>query len=230
MNFELYRSRLMASGDSINESMKQDTINTINELFANSPSYKEINIGYSSVDVRLSSTDKSDVRVIYFRPQEIYYVGDYAEMEDGFWIISEFDNNELYPKALIQKCNHVIKWKDSQDNLFSFNCIATSEDFNVTEHKYISLTNGEARVFVQYNTSTKNIVLQQRFIFNGSVFEVVGIDKLTKVVSENGIINLIMRLTISNDKDDFTNSIADNSVIYHKGDSNSSSSGGSSLW
>lgn len=143
-----------------------------------------------------------------------------------FLVVSRPESNLAYLKCKIVETNNQLKWKDNNNNIFTHQCIVSNvKQFNfLEENKYMTLPYGKLDITVQYNSETKNIQLDHRFILNSSVYKVVGIDDVTGVLNSEGILYLTIDKTTKLDADDFINQIADNSHLY------SSNTDDGSMW
>lgn len=228
--FDSYKNRVN-SNDSI-DAFTKATIELINDSFATSSSYSVLNINNESVDVRVVSDSNSQLKRVLFRPEygSKIQLGTILEIDGDKWLIIDVDRDKIYPKALIQYCNQNLKWYNSSDILIIEPCIVTAKSdlnsFDVSENKYISTLEGKYKVYVSNNINTQNLVVGHRFVFNSHTYEIKGIDSVTN----SGVLSMIIEPTVSSSKDNKSTQVADNSIVYKKGDSNSNTSGGGSLW
>jgi hypothetical protein len=209
MDLTLYEKRLNAT--SVSEAYKLDTINYINDIFAESPSYKQVLVDGVQKDCIISHTDNSNELELLFRPQEILNKGMYVEIDADTYMITDFIPNEIYPKAQVELCNSSLKWRDSSGNLFEYKCIVKGTVYKDEINKQIFTSDSELTVLVQYNNDTKNIKPNQRFIFNEMAFDVQSIDTITNVYNGVGYIKLVVKFTSISQSDDLVNGVADDS-------------------
>ena len=85
-----------------------------------------------------------------------------------------------------------------------FDSIVEGKNFSVDTGTYISLPDGSIHVYMQENSDTRDIALNQRFYNTHQPFIVQGIDH-----SMNGIIKLYAKLDSITPTDDVANNIAD---------------------
>jgi len=131
--------------------------------------------------------------------------GDFIEYNNSkYLIISQIDKSESSYRARIRKCNAGIAF-NWIGNIKWFDSIDESNVFDITSDKYMSLPTGNINVFVQNNTDTRNVAIDQRFYVTNQPFKITGIDK-----SQEGLIKFNCDLdTISTTYDDVENNIVD---------------------
>ena len=91
-----------------------------------------------------------------------------------------------------------------------FDVLLESETYDIVENKVISLPSGQILVWLQENTESTKVALNQRFLNTGRAWQVTGIDR-----SKPGLMKLFCELTLSNSDDDFTLGIADYKKYLH---------------
>lgn len=109
----------------------------------------------------------------------------------------------------IRSCNQHIAFNYSGDVEW-FDVLLESETYNIVENKVISLPSGQILVWLQENTESIKVALNQRFLNTGRAWQVTGIDR-----SKPGLMRLFCELTLSNTDDDFTLEIADYKKYLH---------------
>lgn len=136
---------------------------------------------------------------------------------DKYLVLSQIENNLAYLSAKIQKCNQILKWKDSDDEIIEQYCIISKSNlmkFNIDDNRYdVNTLDGSLFCFTPINDKTLSIVSKQRFYIGRQIYEVVGYDDVTN----EGLIQFSFVLATDNVKDDKTNMIADNSHLTNNG-------------
>jgi hypothetical protein len=226
-----YKARINRTGGNIAGSLQLNVTNFINNSFKDSPFYMSIPIDGTMTDVRIVSDDDKDPdkKTLLFRPQTVKNRGSIAVIDGYNWMIMDFFDNPMFPKASIYRCNEVLKWKDKSGNIHQYPCIVkilSDREIDLKSDKMFEMPYNKFVVNVQYNQDSINIILAQRFIFKQSTYKVVGKDDSTKVINGNGYISFVLEQTPSNPKDDFVNQIADNTSIYNGGNPTSNNQGG----
>jgi hypothetical protein len=132
------------------------------------------------------------------------HTGDFIDYQDERYLItSQIDHNEQSYRSRIRKCNYNIAF-NWNGNVKWFDAIVEGKSFSVDTGTVISLPTGTINVFLQDNTDTRDIGLNQRFYNTHQPFKVTGIDH-----SMNAIIKLSCTLDIISAYDDVENNIAD---------------------
>ncbi len=201
----------------VGEAFAQDTVNIINNDFQNSPSYKNALVNGVEEDILLKFTKNFNKREIFFRPLKMFAKGTYVELDGKTYMVMEFIPNPIYPKAQITMCNDTLRWKGSDDSIIEYRCVIEGVGLSIDSDKptdnerFITKSDGELDVYIPYNSDTKGIEVEQRFIFDGSAYDVLSIDKLTNVIDGQGIIKLTIKSTLKTDSDNIEDGVADDS-------------------
>ncbi|AKQ08530.1 putative structural protein [Bacillus phage PBC2] len=229
-HIDKYRRRLNRSGKDVGEVYKNNTIAFIEATFHKSPTFRVLEVistefpDIKTMDSRVVEVERmGTLREVIFRPNQSLGVGTYVKFDGDTWLL--FDKyggtGSTSVKMLAQKCNRSLKWKDESGVFHEFECVAGATDLgskakqsknDIYWNKYdVRLPIGQLFVFVELNDTTKHIRLNQRFIFGGNVYEVIGIDDTT-AISRNGfgLMQFTIRLTTKQEKDDFDAGIAFN--------------------
>lgn len=226
-----YKKRLEANGSTVGESFANYTKDLINKTFADSPFYQVVPINNVNTGVRVLSTKFSHVKNLLFKPEVVLNKGSYVGLDGATWLMIDFSNDGIYSKSVVQRCNDVLKWKNSSGTIKEYKCVATDSaisntSFDLENQQQVSVTLpiGELNVFVQLNNDTSTITEKQRFIIGNRPYKVVGINNVNDVFNGVGMLKISMKLDTIATGDDFTNDIAVNTSI------SSAPSGGGKLW
>lgn len=214
----------------------------------------------SEIDLRVINVERmGTLREIMFRPYEGLNTGAYVEFDGNTWLLTDSWGSieTMQQKSLVQKCNHELVWstsenwhkEDSEGNLVldetKINrhiCIASQSPLGsksnqgrleVQWNKYdVSLPFGQMYIFLEKNDITTSIKINDRFFLGSNVYEVVGFDDNTLVNLDGyGIIQLTTKVTTSQARDDFENSIAFNDAKKDvEPDDNDDSDNGGVIW
>lgn len=207
--YDFWRNRSNAYGNSIAESMKNNTISAINNTFADSPFYKELMINNVLTPCRVESTDKSFKKKLLFMSNNSNKIGNLLTLDNDTWMIIDYQNNGVMPVGLIHKCNQLLKWKDMDDNLQQIYCIITNEIKIVDgtkEDKFMILPSGKFNIILPVNVHVNKLKRDNRFIFNNSAWMAVFIDRK----SNDGLVLITVEEDEIKTTDDMVNEIADN--------------------
>lgn len=235
MSYEAQKARMLLNGSNIGESQKNHTMRKNNNLFKNSPSYRIVPINGVNTEVRVSdrsatlNLNTSQYKMLTFRPETRFNLGSIVEYESIKWLMIDFNNNDLFPLAAIQKCNEELRWVDGNNISHSVPCVVNKSPMERiivrNSSNDIPIVDQMMYVLVNYENVASMIKHSQRFILNSQAYSVNGVDDLSYVYNGKGIVQIILKFTESNDKDDMVNKIADNSHLH-----NDASTGGGGLW
>ena len=174
---DLTAYKRMLNAESKGESMRNSTAEIANAKFDSNPAY--VKVLYNGEEVEcLYRHHKYLSQTIYltFRPFFIVNKGDYVEFKGKTYIVTDFIQNEIYPKAEITFCNNTLRWKDNFENIFEFPCFISGNSLVLDDAKYsntnryVLRSDADIHVQVQYNEYTKTIFPTQRFIINKKVY------------------------------------------------------------
>lgn len=238
--YNKYKNRVKRKGNNVGEAYANNTIAFIDSNFHASPTFKVAQVvssrlpNISEIDIRVTEVERmGSLREVLFRPNESLPIGSYVKFDDEVWLITDiWKSYEYQNRALVQKCNHKLKWATenswtnidgsiNSDKIIEFDCIASQSSlgskasqgrFELEFNKYdVTLPSGQLLIFVEKNDLTTNIRLNDRFIFGDtSVYQVIGVDDVSLVFNDYGIIQLTTKITTIQSRDDFKNYIAFN--------------------
>lgn len=112
-----YLSRINASGNTIGESQFNSTAKYIESAFSDSPFYKVVKVNGQDVGVRITDlppiirgnmTLQFTRKIMQLKPSTVFNTGTIVVINGENWLISDFNNNNLYPQARIDRCNSSI--------------------------------------------------------------------------------------------------------------------------
>ena len=225
---ERFNRRVGRNGNDIGEVYKSNTIAFIEATFHASPTFRVMEVesynhpDITEMDARVVEIERlGTLREIVLRPNDSLDIGTYVKFDGDTWLL--FDKyggtGATSIKMLAIKCNRTIKWKDKNGTIKEYDCVASATDLGskskqskneIEWNKYdVRLPLGQLFVSIELNPDTKEIDLNDRFIFGRNVYEVTGIDDITSVGSDGyGIIQLTVKITTKQDRDDFEGRIA----------------------
>lgn len=230
-DFSSYRTRVSKLGDSVTHSIKDHTVDFINDKFKESPSYRyAILENDTAIDIRVTDGRSSDERRVLLRPFSNLSIGSIISFDNFKWFVFEEDNDDVYPKLIVRKCNAKIAFKDLNDNTYNFDCVATNLNYlryDIGKNNMdVKLLEGGVYLYIVWNGDSKKIKFNQRIIIGSQVYQVSGIDDITNTVDGIGFAKITTSITTVNPNDNFVNGIADNSHIKNNNENN----GGELLW
>ena len=136
------------------------------------------------------------------------WLGKYYKFNDYTWLVTNTNTKVGYINtAILRRCNNWLKWIDSNGILYSWECVFKR---NLTSTNVDEGSNGvfqigaDTIIQVQKNSETNSIKYNQRFIFDGSAFQV---QQINNHISET-YLELYMFATQTQPNDDLVNNIA----------------------
>lgn len=230
-----YRRRVATYGNNESEAIQNSTFETVNNSFTNAPNYRVVQVDGQDFDVRILDGKTDGDKKLLLRPQSKIPVGSYVEYDNKFWLVFDLNGELFSPKATIESCNEIMKWKDASGVIHEYNTLATATrntKFDIVSDKMqVEMLQAGIYAYIPYNEFTKTIRASMRFIFGNSVYEITGVDDLTMVdVNRVGLMQLSCRVTTSTEGDDFTTRIANNDVLHVNENGSDGSGGGGGLW
>lgn len=200
-----------------------DTISIVNEDFHKAPSYRSIQINGVADECTFKLTKDSNKVKILLRPKKTISKGMYVLLEGKTYMVTNYVPNEIYPKGEIELCNNTLRWRDTLGTLKEYSCIAKGNSVKIDDEftekeRFIITSDAELVVLVQYNSDTKTIQPNQRFIFGEYAYEVLSVDNISHVYDEKGYVQLTVKATGKTESDDTTSGVADDSSNSGWGD------------
>jgi len=223
--YDLYRKR-MSSSLSDSEVADCEISTDIKSNFTQQPNYRQVYRNddlATAYDILFANGNVKDKTVGYKQlisyPYDTYVFqkGDYIHMayggESTTWLLTTLEATALYDvKGRLEQCNNDMKWIDSNGVLQSYRCVIQDEikEDRIRDNRYITIPDGYIRVYVQSNSDTSQLKTNQRFIFNGSAYQIRSVINY----ADTGLIRYIMVKDAENEEtDDLINNIAD---VYSK--------------
>ena len=162
-----------------------DNTITVQEVYEESAigsfSFNKIEAGISHMVAAGTTTLKQgdDFKKITYKDIDHEVMrGRYYKFEDSYWITMFTDNiYRTMKNTVIRRCNNTIRWKNPDNGeLISYPCVLDYEAsaFNPLKTNDVITPNNHVTIIVQANADTKDILVNQRFIFNRRPFKVVG--------------------------------------------------------
>ena len=147
------------------------------------------------------------------------YYNDSTKKYDTYLVKSKVEAKLLdYDEAFIQVCNSSLKLKtviNNVETLITIPAIISNGILNVKENKYFDVLDN--KLTCQVGTSMANQIkyikdtgIVTRLILGNKNYKVLGVDNVTNVINNSGIITIKLDSDISIEGDDFVNGIAKN--------------------
>lgn len=212
MAYEAYKARLNARGTSPTDTLKQATKLSVNLSIKNSASYKKVLIDGAEYDSRVIIDSKNYTKAtILFRPETVVHRGSVVQIEGKNWLATDREENDVYPKLSLSMCNNSLKWMDSSGAQHEAPCVIMNpSSFSVDESQSFNIPDGAYRALAPYTPETQLVDVKQRFIINGKVYEVIGVDNVTNIFDGYGYMVFVIKYTTKTADDNFADRVADN--------------------
>ncbi len=217
MSLELYKNRLKAYKVEGKEGKIEDIKKRILDNFYNNPSHEEVLINDVARDVLIVSEGQKG-NMIMCKPDETANAGEYVVWNEKYYLITfKYADDRVQTNASIQKCNHNLKWINSDNQLIIRPCIEDARTLYTTgirEDNKIDIPDGMVGMQLPLDNETKQLERGDCFVFNKTKYEITFYDETTY----SGILVLICsEEAIDNTTDDMVNDIADRWVKTPKG-------------
>lgn len=172
------------------------TIYYMNDVFDQSPSYREIEIDGVTHGVRIindrmyQTANEFEQNMYLLKPQTVIERGAYATYlneetnKQETWLIVFYHYHKIYPKAYARYCSKKLDY----GNGVSYPCVVTnkiSSSALIDENEQMTLPRDSLAVYVKATPETMNTKEGHRFIIDGLAHEVQSIN--ISMCTEDGI-------------------------------------------
>ena len=201
MDLETYKRFLNASGGSVRGAVSNSTKKNIVSKFSDHPSFTYVDIDGISTGVRLMDGNNSNIKKIVFQPETEIFIGDFVEISERTWLITDFIPNEpaeIFPSAEIKLCNNYLEWIDDSGTSRKVSCVienqvSTYQEVN-SDRYGVSLPSDTLMITTKFTSVTNRIEYFQRFMFdNNRAWRVNVIDNISKVYDGVGVIQFLVK-------------------------------------
>lgn len=172
-------------------------------------------------DIAVRNSDNMNEKFIYSVDKNVFSAGNIIEWEDNHWLVTELDaNTEVYTKAKIEQCNHLLKWINDEKQLCEEWCVVEDGTKYLTgeyEDRNFIVTRGDSRVSVKIakNKNTVKLNRKNRFLIDDPDAQEKLAYALTKpfkrgwAYNAGGIYIFVLQEVASTDNDNHELGIAD---------------------
>jgi hypothetical protein len=181
MDIHGYRRRLTNGSKNFFDNTKV----FINENFTQSPFYQLIYLNDMEIGAIVNDEKSVTEKTILLRPNEKIDKGEVIEYDQQLWLVMDFNHDEMYPTLKVRFCNQKLK-SITDGSEIPVVAIGKRTDFDEDE-EYLIVTTNEITVYASYQQA-KHIELAEKFTMNARPYEVIGIDDVTEVYENKGII------------------------------------------
>jgi len=217
--WDSYNARLVINGASRRESALTRTQRYINRKLSSSLSYQSVTVNDAVQNVSIIDTEELDIKTICALPGESLVHGGILDWEENKWIITEVDaHNEVYEKGVIQQCNHLLRWRDSDGNIIEkWSIVEDGTKYLIGEKQEDIMSVGDARIAVTVPKDSDTIKLRRgnRFLIDdvdtGEVlaYQITKPNRLYNIFNNKGIFRYILKEVNPTDNDNLELRIAD---------------------
>lgn len=156
--------------------------------------------------------------------------GMYVKHGSNLWLgVSHPDNNRMYDKIIVKKCNYTLPFQLGSPEIFYEPCIVDSQKDSLsgeTNGNVITIPDTQRILYVQFNENTGRLLEGKRLFVdkntpNPKVFHISKVDRIAYMDGENGL----LRITCDEDQVDLKQDNIE--ILIADYISNSSDTGGS---
>lgn len=219
--WDSYESRIAASGRSKRESVLRRELHMLSAKLSDSLSFHSVEIDNATQEVAITNSDNLNEKTIYSLPSDVVKGGGLVSWMNNHWLIVECDaNTEIYTKAKMRQCNHLLKWIDADGKTHEQWCIIEDGTKYLTgeyEDREFVVTRGDSRIAmtIARNEDTVKFCRESRFLIDDPESQEKLSYLLTKplkvgmVYNTDGVYSFVLQEVVSTDDDNHELGIAD---------------------
>lgn len=221
--WDMYQSRLEAKGSNMREVRLNREREYISRKISNSLSFHHVLLNGEEFDLSIVNTENPTVKTICSMPGESFDSGSLVEWMDSYWLVTEIDfNNEVYTKAAMVQCNHVLRWIASDESIVERWCVVVDGTRYLTGETNSSYNDngvvlGDTRISVCLPRDEYTVQLNRdyRFLIDDPdsisvlAYRITKPFKVGQVYSGKGVVTFIMTEVNTEDDDNMELRIAD---------------------
>lgn len=214
--YERYRDAL---GRTKREMWVQHTRMTVARKMLDSPSCRDVTINDEPQTVCIVHTAEMDQKKIFSLPGEHLEHGGLVSFANSKWLITEMDaDNIIYDKAIMQRCNHILRWIGKDGTVKEKWCyVVDGTKYLIGEKPRELITIGDARIALTIGKDADTIELSRgmRFLIDDSdsedilAYQITKPNKLFNIYDGKGVFRFILNEVQLTDYDNKQLRIAD---------------------
>lgn len=164
--------------------------------------------------------ENREERILHCLETVSIHRGSMVYWDSEYWLVmTDIDFNGVYKSSKITKCTNVLTYKNKNGIVIKQPIVLADQTVltdGIKETSKITSYDTMRFALMPYNSGTKEIYLQQRFMLNhNSVFETTKIDDYTYCLNEDGnVVSGVLKLTLTQIaltiEDDLVNNLAYN--------------------
>lgn len=195
---DIHKDQMNVSGENsgMGKEYTDETIYYINDVFNQSPSYKDVEIdtvphGVRIINDRMYQTaNEFEQNMVLLKPLTVINRGAYMTYlneqtnKNETWLIMFYHYHKIYPKAYSRYCNKILNYK----NGISLPCVVAnkiSSATNISENITMTLPKDSLAVSVKATPETLSTIEGDRFVIDKLAYEVQSIN--ISMCTEDGI-------------------------------------------
>ena len=201
--YELYGRRMNSMGSNLAGAMSNTTKKIVAEKFSSHPSFTYVDIDGVRTGVRLMDGNRSHIKKLLFLPEVDISMGEYVEIGERVWLITDFVSNEpegIFPSAEVKLCNNSLDWIDGGE-AYSYPCVIENTIAGYQEvdsfRQGLNLPDDTIIISTKLNDDTNQIKYFQRFLFDQKrAWRINIIDNLSKVSDTGGVLQMLAKAVL----------------------------------
>lgn len=221
--WDSYQSRLSVRGKTKRDALLNRERSYLTRRLSSSLSYHNLEINGVAQNAAVVNSDDLSKKVLYSLPGEEVLDGSLVYWSDSYWLVTSTDpNKEVYTKAIMQRCNHKLRWIAADGNIIERWCVVsdgtkylTGETSSSSGNNGMSL--GDTRIMVSLAKDRYSVQLNREFRFliddedsiSVLAYRITKPFKIGCVYNGHGVMNFIMSEVNTEDSDNFELRIAD---------------------
>lgn len=219
--WDVYQGRIEASGESKRKASFNREVRYLNNKLRSTLSYHLVDIDGVKREVAITDSDNLNEKTIYSMPEEDIRCGSLVSWMGQYWLVTERDaNSEIYCRAKLTQCNHLLKWVDDDDVIHEQWCVIEDGTKYLTgeyEDRKFIVTRGDSRIAmtIARNEDTVKFCRESRFLID----DPDSTDKLAYLLTKplktglvyqgDGVYKFVLQEVVSTPDDDMELGIAD---------------------
>ena len=239
--WDSYESRITVSGRSKRESTLRRELHMLSTKLPDSLSYHSVEIDNTPQEVAIVNSDNLNEKSIYSASSNVIKGGSLVKWMNNFWLVTECDaNTEIYTKAKMLQCNHLLKWIDTDGTIHEQWCVIEDGTKYLTgeyEDRNFVVTRGDSRISmtIAKNEDTVKFDRESRFLIDDPESQIKLSYVLTKplkvgwVYNTEGVYSFVLQEVVSTDEDNHELGIADYYKYFPKDTSSAQPDGDESI-
>lgn len=170
--WDTYESRIAARGGTKRGAALIRETRMIGDKLKDNLSYQTVTIDGITQDVSIINSDNLNEKTILSLPGEDIKHGGLVHWMNNYWLVTELDaNTNIYARAKMIQCNHLLKWVSDDNTIHEQWCIIEDGTKYLTgeyEDRNFVVTRGDSRISmtIARNEYTVKFDRENRFLID----------------------------------------------------------------